>query len=108
MQFSVFNLMGYRDRGTPTHRIVEDAKGRVLSFRRRQDLGGGPSVTSGRLTADGRLALDIGNHSREIDYPEGALGPAAVARRVHRGSPVGLPRLRCAPSRARSPSWQTI
>lgn len=24
MQFSVFNLMGYRDRGTPTHRIVED------------------------------------------------------------------------------------
>jgi hypothetical protein len=64
-------------------RIVEDGEGRVLSYRTSVDIGmkGGPQVREGRVEKGVVRAVEDGK-ARQVPYPAGALGPAAIDRAV--------------------------
>jgi hypothetical protein len=62
-------------------RIEENAEGRVTGFRQTQSMSEVDIVTQGRLAGD-VLRLDQNGVPGRVAYPEGALGPAAVDRRV--------------------------
>ena len=66
-----------------TQRFVEDEAGRVLSYRTSMDIGmpTGPQVREGVLKGNVLRAVEDGK-AREVPYPEGALGPAAVERAI--------------------------
>jgi hypothetical protein len=62
-----------------TSRFEEDENGVVLSYATSVDIGMGPQTRSG-TTKDGKIACVADGKERTVDYPEGALGPAAVER----------------------------
>ncbi len=62
-------------------RVEEDAEGRVTRFRQTQRMSDVDVVTEGRLDGD-MIRLDQNGIPGELRYPEGALGPAAIDRRV--------------------------
>ncbi|HEU4395288.1 MAG TPA: transglutaminase domain-containing protein [Planctomycetota bacterium] len=68
-----------------TGRVVEDESGRVLSYRTSVDIGmqSGPQVREGVLKGDAIHAVEDGK-ARQVPYPKGALGPAAVDRAITR------------------------
>jgi hypothetical protein len=61
--------------------LEEDADGRVISYRQVQKLSGREIVTQGRVDG-GVIRLIQNDVPGEVEYPEGAIGPAATDRRV--------------------------
>ena len=62
-------------------RVVEDDAGLVHSFEHAQTSSESTVVTRGR-TAGGQIELRSGDSVSRVAYPAGALGPAAVDRRL--------------------------
>ena len=68
---------------TSSSRIVEDESGAVLSYRTSVSVGmpGDPQTHEGTVK-DGVISAIDGGKARSVPYPEGALGPAAIERKI--------------------------
>ena len=62
-------------------RVVEDDAGQVLEFESKMTMGGMPQTVVGKYK-DGKLELTRGGRTTTHEYPKGALGPMASARKV--------------------------
>lgn len=80
MSFSLARL-GTALTVTTSSTVVEDEAGQVLRFTTSTAQGGPPALTEGTVR-DGRVHLLKGEIASDFPYPAGALGTAAISRRL--------------------------